>query len=715
MNQNGVDVQVIVADDCSTDTSCAIARSFASSDPRVICLEISVNGGPAAARNAALDHARGDWIAVLDSDDLIHPDRSIRLIQEAVESGAHIVADDLILFDDAGAMPTRSFLQKPRTRQAHWIGLADYLGDTVMYGRRPNLGFLKPVMNRLWMAQAGLRYDPRLHIAEDDDLIVQALLAGARYRIMPEPLYFYRKHGHSISHRLSPQNADRMVSAIDRIAPSIASCDDDVRRAWRHRSRSIASASAFAHMVAAIKSKNLSSLVRLAAQNPRALTLFRQPLLSTVRRLVPKTKAPRPPRIIDPDAVMFLSRQRLIGATNGSSTYLIALAKAARDAGLKPHLIQPSAGLFGRTPFFKLRPEMAVFESTHIRTALALGQWRVTTQPSIWLGAVRAVVSRIASRLGIIEGWFAERKAPYAIAAPWTNADRMFVTDQGRNLAATILADYVFQVEALPYLVQPDKRVAIVMHDLFSARHDQFATSGQSDSVTMIDRATEIDALRRADAVIAIQPDEAKFIADNVPGASAILAMMAADVVACAQPGSDDHLLFVGSNTAPNVHGLEWFVAQVWPMIKSVRPACVLDVAGTVAQGIAIDARDVRMLGMVDDLAPLYAQAGVVISPLLQGSGLKIKLVEALSHGKAAVVTGVTLQGVSELLGDAVQEANTPETFAAAVIALLGDTQERAALADRALVAARSHFGPQAVFAEFTDWLKAPLNREEAG
>ena len=70
------------------------------------------------------------------------------------------------------------------------------------------------------------------------------------------------------------------------------------------------------------------------------------------------------------------------------------------------------------------------------------------------------------------------------------------------------------------------------------------------------------------------------------------------------------------------------------------------------------------MLGRIDDLTPLYANAAVVISPLRGGSGLKIKLIEALGQGKAIVVTTTTLQGVADVIGSAVIVADDAQEFA---------------------------------------------------
>jgi succinoglycan biosynthesis protein ExoA len=100
------------------------------------------------------------------------------------------------------------------------------------------------------------------------------------------------------------------------------------------------------------------------------------------------------------------------------------------------------------------------------------------------------------------------------------------------------------------------------------------------------------------------------------------------------------------------------------------------------------------VLGRVADLAPLYQRADVVIAPLRAGSGLKIKLVEALAHGKAVVATNLTAQGVENLVAGAVILADTPRGFAAGALHLLAHPRARLSRANAALEIARQHFAP---------------------
>jgi succinoglycan biosynthesis protein ExoO len=276
--QTVADLELIVVDDASTDDSLGALLQAAAGDPRVIPLAQPTNAGPAAARNRALDQAGGRWVAVVDSDDELEPDRLARLIAVAEAEDADIVCDDLLVFSDDAAAAHR-FL--PRGFAPRWITLADYLEAGVMYGPGPDLGFLKPLISA--RALGGLRYAEDLRIGEDYDLIVRLLAAGARLRLEPCALYRYRKHAGSISHRLSAERLDAMLAAQDRFQRAASELAPEAQRALDRRRRSLETAKIYEQVVAGVKSGAVASSLAKGLAHPRAWPLLAIPLKNRLR------------------------------------------------------------------------------------------------------------------------------------------------------------------------------------------------------------------------------------------------------------------------------------------------------------------------------------------------------------------------------------------------------------------------------------------------
>lgn len=405
---------------------------------------------------------------------------------------------------------------------------------------------------------------------------------------------------------------------------------------------------------------------------------------------------------------LFVSRQRLIGATNGSSAYLIDIANSVRAAGLEPVLLQPSPDVMGRVPFYRARPEMAVFAQHRIRGVARIGRWFVSRDPGVWRDAALGVMRSLARHCGARGAWSQDRPRPYAIAAPWSEADRAWLTARQADGGDLVIADYAFQSVAFALLGVPRSRRAIVMHDLFHRRGGS-GEGADRDSVVSLTREEEVALLARAGTIVAIQQDEADFVAAALPEARVILApgTRKAEPEKAAQ-GAPERLLFVGSRTAPNSDGLRWFLERVWPQLRAAVPETRLDVVGTVAADFAGERMPdgVRLHGLVPDLAPFYRRAGIVIAPLRFGSGLKIKLVEALAWGKPMVVSPVTLQGVEETCGPAVLVADSAAAFVSAIRSLQQDGGLRADLSRRAIGAVEAQFAPAVAHRALRAWLQ---------
>lgn len=89
-NQTYSNIEIIVVDDCSSDQSGAIVEKLASQDPHITVIRHKQNMGLSSARNTGLDHAHGEFITFVDSDDWVEPDYISYLYDLSLRTGADI-------------------------------------------------------------------------------------------------------------------------------------------------------------------------------------------------------------------------------------------------------------------------------------------------------------------------------------------------------------------------------------------------------------------------------------------------------------------------------------------------------------------------------------------------------------------------------------------------------------------------------------------------
>ncbi|RJE78528.1 glycosyltransferase family 2 protein [Paracoccus sp. JM45] len=204
-------VEVIVVDDASRDRTIEAATLAGQGDSRLTVMSCAINGGPAAARNRALEIATGDFVAVLDADDFVLPGRFARLLSIP---DADMIADNIV-FVAEDSSPTD--LPEVPTVDAAIIDLdlAAFVraNHSVRGSSRREWGFLKPIMRRKFLQRNKLYYDSTLRLGEDYDLYVRMLQLNARFKILTQVGYAARWRMNSLSSRHSTADLHALHTA----------------------------------------------------------------------------------------------------------------------------------------------------------------------------------------------------------------------------------------------------------------------------------------------------------------------------------------------------------------------------------------------------------------------------------------------------------------------------------------------------------------------
>lgn len=282
------DWELIVIDDCSPDDTAAAVDAAAEGDRRVRVVRAAQNGGVARARNLGNEHAGGDWIAVLDSDDAMAPQRLETLVAAAEAGGLDIIADDMTLvpFDDPGA-EVRPYLG---ITEPVAVSLASWLDGNRAHLKTPVLGFLKPVFRREMIERTGTHYIPDLKVAEDCWFVADLLAEGARFGLHPEALYRYAVRPASLSRTRSDQNVFSMQRPVyepfrarhaGRLTP------EDLAALDRHEAR-LRDAEAYEGFIIAGRSGDVLSAARSLAMRPLSARFMGKTIAAKAGKLAQK-------------------------------------------------------------------------------------------------------------------------------------------------------------------------------------------------------------------------------------------------------------------------------------------------------------------------------------------------------------------------------------------------------------------------------------------
>ncbi len=183
-HQTLTDWELIVSDDASRDATLEHVDRFKCIDDRITILQSSNNSGPGKARNRALSCAKGEWIAILDSDDWWENERLANLISYAEANGLDVVLDDLWLHKPDSA--PRKWSEVSSTIEPY-KGLLIEITDIC----KTPIAFLKVIVRKQYLDRSGVKWRDWRY-SEDFGFLLEMAWSGAIIGMSPEALYHYR-------------------------------------------------------------------------------------------------------------------------------------------------------------------------------------------------------------------------------------------------------------------------------------------------------------------------------------------------------------------------------------------------------------------------------------------------------------------------------------------------------------------------------------------
>jgi len=231
---------------------------------------------------------------VLDGDDVYHRDRLSKLIASAERDNADIVADDLVIFghnpDDL--LSWKQIVSSPGrigVDEPFWVDPIEYPESNSFYTKAKPLGYLKPIIRAELLRNT--QYNVSMHLAEDYDLVMRLLVRGAKMRVYPEIMYYYRRHAASLSHRLSRPKLEPVIRASESFfchdaramaSPKLLPKWAELRSALIKRHVSLLRAIVFEDFVSGVRERNPIKVLSICMKQPWVIGRIYVPLFARV-------------------------------------------------------------------------------------------------------------------------------------------------------------------------------------------------------------------------------------------------------------------------------------------------------------------------------------------------------------------------------------------------------------------------------------------------
>jgi O-antigen biosynthesis protein len=343
-----------------------------------------------------------------------------------------------------------------------------------------------------------------------------------------------------------------------------------------------------------------------------------------------------------------------------------------------------------------------------------------TPQPDQDSGSVRLVnILRLLKARGDAVTFFADNRAfvpgytealqQLGVEVLWhphlSDPVRWFADNGARFDAIFVSRHYVASIYLpLARLHAPRARFVFDTVDLHYLREQRAAQlSGREDLARAAaeTRDKELRLIRDADVSVVVSPVEQELLAREAPGAQVEVLSNVHEVFGCRREFADRRdLMFIGGfQHPPNIDAAEWFVREVWPLVRAELGDVRFHLIGSKAPDAVRALGEVEGVvfhGFVEDIEPYLDGCRLAVAPLRYGAGVKGKVNMSMSYGQPVVGTTVATEGMYVRPGQDVLVADDAQDFAEAVVRVYEDEALWRRLSANGLANVERHFSFEA-------------------
>ena len=257
-----IPVNVIVVDDGSKDATVSKVQQLAKQNANLTLIAQPQNRGPSAARNRAIAEAKTCWVAILDADDYMHPDRLRKMVDVGVKQKLDLVADDLVRVPATPLPASGTRLWADQSiglvhMDAGRFALENLNSRT---GNRRELGYLKPIIRSDFLTAHAIAYNEDMRLSEDYDIYMRCLLAGARFGVIDPCGYFSVDYPNSLSKEFASADLRRVLDRDREYLMHPGLADEAKRSISKHKIQAYKHW-AWMHLIERVRDRDLAGAV----------------------------------------------------------------------------------------------------------------------------------------------------------------------------------------------------------------------------------------------------------------------------------------------------------------------------------------------------------------------------------------------------------------------------------------------------------------------